>query len=99
MSERELISELSLYRIAKGSLVSSALDLSDLGHRVISPGVLHRLMRHRHPSADQPPSAAEQLIEGHAELTAHSAIQDKVDGRVYQCQDVYHVTCRERKQT
>jgi len=62
VSERELISELSLHRIAKGPLVSSALDLSDLGHRVISSGmpvILHRLVRHCHPSADQPPSTAE----------------------------------------
>jgi len=46
---------LSLHRIAKGSLVSSTLDLGDLGHRVIGPGVsvvVHRLMRHRYPLAD-----------------------------------------------
>lgn len=72
------------------------LDLGDLGHRVIGPGVpvvLHRLMRHRHPPGEPPP-VAKQLLEGHAELPAHSAVQDEVDGRVYERQEVYHVACR-----
>jgi hypothetical protein len=89
-----------LYRIAKGSSVSSTLDLGDLGHRVIGPGmsvVVHRLMRHRYPLADQPPSAAKQLIERRAKLPAHGAVQDEVDGRVYERQDVYYVAYRTRK--
>lgn len=64
------------------------------------PVVLYRLMRHRHPSADQPPrSAAEQLFEGRPELPAHGAVKDEVDRRVDERQDVYHVACRGRNRS
>lgn len=62
------------------------LDLRHLGDRLIGSRVaviVLDVLWHGQPAAQELP-AAEQLVEGRPELAAHRAVQDEVDGRVYQ---------------
>ncbi|CAB0027811.1 unnamed protein product, partial [Trichogramma brassicae] len=72
----------------------SMLHVGHLRHRVIHrvTVVVLRLLRHRQPSIQELP-AAEQLVEGRAELPAHRAVQDEINRRVHQRQDVHSFAC------